>query len=125
MLIPFENKKIFFAAKPVDFRQGIDGLSTLINNEQNTHIYDGSIYVFHNANKDKIKCLFWDDNGFVVYYKRLDKCKFKFQAMMNSMETITQNDLKIILSGFEPRTIEQKPIKSNRDYAKRFLEHKA
>lgn len=102
MLIPYENKNIFIASEPADFRQSIDGLSDYIIKMNGTHLHDGSIYVFYNKNLDKIKCLFWDRNGFVLYYKRLDKCRFKVKKMMRAIEKITPNQLEILLSGFEP-----------------------
>ena len=114
MLIPYENKKIFIASKPVDFRMSIDGLSTFIQREKNTHIHDGSIYVFYNKDLDKIKCLFWDRNGFVLYYKRLDKCTFKIKNMLNQIEQISAEDLEILLSGFESKPME---------YSSRLLKH--
>lgn len=109
MLIPYENKQIFMAAKPVDFRMSIDGLSAFIQGQNGTHIHDGSIYVFYNTHRDKIKCLYWDRNGFVLYYKRLDKCKFKFRDMMSSIETISAEDLEILLSGFDPQHVLTQP----------------
>ena len=102
MLIPYENRSIFIASKPVDFRMSIDGLSSFIQRQMHTHLQDGSVYVFFNAARDKLKCLFWDGNGFVLYYKRLVGCKFKLQEMLNEVETITATDLEILLSGFEP-----------------------
>ena len=110
MLIPYENKQIFIASKPVDFRLSIDGLSTFIQKEHNAHLHDGSIYVFYNRHRDKIKCLFWDRNGFVLYYKRLDKCKFKMKEMLREVESITAEELEILLSGFEPKPVERKQI---------------
>ena len=109
MLIPYENKKIYLASNPVDFRMSIDGLSELIQKEKSTYLHDGSIYVFYNRNQDKIKCLFWDRNGFVLYYKRLDKCTFKFKKMLNAIEDITPDELNILLSGFEPEPLAKQP----------------
>lgn len=105
MLVPYENRKILIASEPVDFRMSIDGLSSFIQKENGQHLYDGSIYVFYNTHKDKIKCLFWDRNGFVLYYKRLDKCKFKFRKMLHRMEDITPEELEIILSGYDPQHV--------------------
>ena len=102
MLMKAENKKIFIAQKPVDFRMSIDSLARFISQENKTHLYDGSIYVFHNLHQDKIKCLFWDKNGFVLYYKRLDKCKFRFRKMLNSIENIDSDELNTLLAGLEP-----------------------
>src|ERR1017187_5714020 len=109
MLIPYENENIFIASKPVDFRMSIDGLSTFVQHEKSAHLHDGSIYVFYNTAQDKIKCLFWDRNGFVLYYKRLDKCKFKFKKMLNSIESISAEDLEILLSGFSPLEQQHQP----------------
>ncbi len=101
MLIPHENKKILIASEPVDFRLSIDGLSSFIQNQNSGHLYDGSIYVFYNKHRNKIKCLFWDRNGFVLYYKRLDQCTFKVKKMLNAIEHITSSDLEVLLSGFD------------------------
>lgn len=110
MLIPYENCSIFMASKPVDFRMSIDGLSNFIQQQKGTHLHDGSIYVFYNSHRDKIKCLFWDRNGFVLYYKRLDKCKFKFKKMLSSIEDISPEELEILLSGFEPIHTERQAV---------------
>lgn len=110
MLIPYENKQIFIASKPTDFRMSIDGLSNFIQKEHNAHLHDGSIYVFYNKHRDKLKCLFWDKNGFVLYYKRLDKCKFKMKEMLHEVENITAEELEVLLSGFEPKPVERKQI---------------
>jgi transposase len=110
MLIPYENRAVFIASKPMDLRLSIDGLSRFIQQKNETHIHDGSIYVFYNTNRDKIKCLFWDGNGFVLYYKRLDKCKFKVREMLHEVENISPEELVILLSGFEPKQIERHPL---------------
>ena len=106
MLIPYENKQIYIASKPIDFRMSIDGLSNFIQHQTKQHIHDGSIYVFYNKQLDKIKCLFWDRNGFVLYYKRLDKCRFKIKKMLREIECITFEELEVLLSGFESKPIE-------------------
>jgi|SRR6185312_5330321 len=109
MLIPYENRTIYIASQPVDFRMSIDGLSNFVQREQKTHLHDGSIYVFYNAHRDKMKCLFWDRNGFVLYYKRLDKCRFHIKKMLKKVEKITASELEVLLSGFEPAAIEHEP----------------
>lgn len=105
MLIPYENRDIYIASQPIDFRLSIDGLSRFIQREKSTHIHNGSIYVFYNKNLDKIKCLFWDGNGFVLYYKRLDKCRFRVKKMLRSVEQITAEELQVLLSGMSREDI--------------------
>jgi transposase len=108
-MLTLEKKKIYIAAQPVDFRMSIDGLSSIIQKDRGSHIHDGSIYVFYNGNKNKIKCLFWDNNGFVLYYKRLDNCKFKFKIMTKNMDSLTTEELHVLLSGYDPAFVERKP----------------
>ncbi len=119
MLIPYENRQVFISSQPVDIRMSIDGLSAFVRNQNHTSLHDGSLYVFYNRNLDKVKILFWDRNGFVVYYKRLDKCKFILSKMLNAMEAITAEDLEILLAGFEPKHF---PKDST---VRSILEHKA
>jgi transposase len=102
MLIPTNDKKIYIASQAIDFRMSMNGLSELIQKNKSTNIYDGSIYAFFNKAQDKIKCLFWDKNGFVLYYKRLEGTKFKFMKLSKDLQSLTSQDLQVILSGYDP-----------------------
>lgn len=115
MLMNLENKKIFIASQPIDFRMSIDSLSTMIQNNKKTYLHDGSIYVFYNRFHDKIKCLFWDKNGFVLYYKRLDRCKFKFDKMPKDLTSLTPEQLETILAGYDPSKAQK--------YESKLIEH--
>lgn len=84
MLRLAENTRVYVAAKSVDFRKAIDGLAALIVEQFETPVNDGSVYVFYNRDCDRIKCLFWDKNGFVLYHKRLERGRFKFGKASDS-----------------------------------------
>ncbi len=99
MLTLTNKNKIYIASEPVDFRKSIDGLSQFIEDNQKAVVHDGSIYVFYNKNLDKIKCLFWDNNGFVLYYKRLDHTKFSVKSKLIESGKLTSKDLVLLLSG--------------------------
>lgn len=103
MLAVLENKRIFIANEPVDFRLGLQGLSDIVINEKKQSIYDGSLYVFFNRQFDKIKILTWDLNGFVLYYKRLDKLKFKVEKLSKGITTLTYPELENLLAGLNPK----------------------
>ena|ERR1700733_7801081 len=109
-MLAITTQKIFIASQPIDFRMSIDGLSSYIHSSKKTFIHDGSIYVFYNKNRDKVKCLFWDKNGFVLYYKRLDQCKFKIGLMKGNLQTISPEELQALLSGLEPIKDTKKPL---------------
>jgi transposase len=56
-----------------DFRKGFDGLSGLVRNELERNPASGEVYVFINRRRNRIKLLHWQQGGFVLYYKRLEK----------------------------------------------------
>ena len=73
---------VYLYRAPVDFRKSFKGLAVLVEQELGHNPFDGHLYVFTNRHRNKIKCLFWEDNGFVLYYKSLseDKCLWPKQS---------------------------------------------
>ena len=65
--------RIYFATELVDMRNGIDGLRAIVEGTLLHDAYDGHLFVFVGKSKDKVKILFWDRSGFVLYMKRLDR----------------------------------------------------
>jgi transposase len=73
--------RIHFATALVDMRNGIDGLRALVEGALKKDPYDGHLFVFVGKSKDKVKILFWDRNGFVLYLKRLERGRFQLPAV--------------------------------------------
>ena len=69
--------KIFLYGKPCDMRKGFDGLSGLVQNEMSLNPTCGYLFVFFNSPRTHVKILYWDRDGFAIYYKRLEKGNFK------------------------------------------------
>ena len=69
--------RIYFATELVDMRNGIDGLRGIVEAALKKDAYQGHLFVFVGKAKDKVKILFWDRNGFVVYLKRLERGRFQ------------------------------------------------
>ena len=63
--------KVYLYRKPVDFRKGHHGLGAIIEQELAHDPFSGTRYVFIHRQHNKLKALFWEDNGFVLYYKAL------------------------------------------------------
>jgi transposase len=59
--------RIYFATELVDMRNGIDGLRAIVEAALKKDAYQGHLFVFVGKAKDKVKILFWDRNGFVLY----------------------------------------------------------
>ena len=64
--------KFLIKISPIDMRKSIDGLSCLVKNELNMSPISNNIFIFFNKFRDKVKILYWDRNGFIVHYKRLE-----------------------------------------------------
>jgi transposase len=96
-----DGTRIYVATIPVDFRKAINGLAALIMEQFETPVNDGSVYIFYNREKDRVKCLYWDKNGFVLHHKRLDRGKFKFGKSKSGAEVITEQQLSWLLAGLD------------------------
>ena len=60
-----------------DMRKGFDGLSGLVSQEMRRSPMDGSVYMFINRRKDRMKLLVWESGGYMLYYKRLEQGQFE------------------------------------------------
>lgn len=69
--------RIYVAVEPVDMRQGHDGLAGIVRSQWQLDLYGGHLFVFIGRKLDRCKILFWDRGGFVLYYKRLERGRFR------------------------------------------------
>lgn len=99
MLKLHKETRIYIADRPVDFRKAIDGLSMLVVEQFSESATSGSVYVFYNRHYDRVKCLFWERNGFVLYQKRLEQGRFKIQSQ--EKVCISQQQLDWLLAGLD------------------------
>lgn len=106
MLSPPSAAKIFLATEPVDMRRGHDGLCALVRGKFDLDPYSGQVFVFVGKRGDRIKALFWDRGGFVLYYKRLARGRFQAPrpgAGADHVE-LDPTQLAMLLGGFDLRT---------------------
>ena len=68
---------IFLHTAPTDMRKSFDGLTGLVRNTFGSDPTDGSLFLFVNKRRDRIKALWWDGDGFVLWYKRLEQGTFE------------------------------------------------
>ena len=92
--------QVFLYQDVVDFRRGHRGLSSLIEHELGHDPFSGSLYVFANRQRNKIKCLFWEGNGFVLYYKALAEEKFHWPQADQELITLNGEQLNWLLEGY-------------------------
>jgi transposase len=98
---------ILFASKPVDFRKSFDGLCGVVRNNLGCDPADGTLYVFYNRRRDRIKLLVWDSDGFWLHYKRLEIGTFEIPQFKPQAERIvlTNLQLDLLLKGVQLTSI--------------------
>lgn len=109
MLRLTENTRIYVASSAIDCRKAINGLAALVVEQFEMAPNDGSVYVFYNRAADRVKCLFWDKNGFVLYHKRLERGRFKLGKSADDSYTITHQQLDWLLAGLDFKLMAEFP----------------
>ncbi len=93
--------KIYLYRDPVDFRKQSAGLAAIVEQELGHNPFDGGLYAFSNRQRNKIKCLFWEDNGFVLYYKSLAEEKFLWTKKGEEVVALTGQQINWLLDGYD------------------------
>ncbi len=100
MIRPNKSTPAYLYAGVVDMRKSIDGLAALVENNLELNPMEDAVFVFCNRGRDKIKILYWENNGFVLWYKRLEKQRFKWlKGAEESSEKISGYRLNQLLDG--------------------------
>jgi transposase len=98
-------KQVHLAPGATDLRKSIDGLSAIVSAVFELDPFSDQWFVFCNKQRDKLKILRWETNGFWLYYRRLEKGRFKWPAQSGPALCISRRQLQWLLDGL---TIEQK-----------------
>lgn len=100
MLFGF-SEKIWFYRQVVDFRKQMNGLMLIAADQLKLDPTSGQLFVFRNRSGNKIKLLWYDRNGFVLTYKRLEKGKFCFPGFGDDVWKLSKDQLAWLLSGLD------------------------
>ena len=90
---------IFLHTRPTDMRKGFDGLSGIVREAFGADPLDGSLFLFVNRRRDRLKILHFDGSGFWLYYKRLEAGTFEVLACDDPCIEIDTTQLAMLLGG--------------------------
>src|SRR5476649_391531 len=71
---------IYFCIGPTDMRKGFDGLMRLAEQQAARDVLQGGLFIFVNRRRDRVKLLWWDEDGLAIWYKRLEEGSFVLPA---------------------------------------------
>lgn len=99
-MLSFGGKKVYLACGKTDMRKQINGLCGIVEGSFKLNPFDETIFVFCNRNRDRIKILEWDGDGFWLYFKRLEKGHFRWPSTGEEATiTLSGEELSILLGG--------------------------
>ena len=106
--------KIYICTMPTDMRKGFDGLSGLAEHVMKQDPLSGHLFVFRNRNRNRLKVLYWDQDGLALWYKRLEKGTFQFPTDLRPVDKdqvkaeITSSDLTLLLGGIDLASVRRR-----------------
>jgi transposase len=106
--------RILLAARPVDFRKGMDGLAALVQQALHADPFAGEVFVFRPKRADRVKILVYDGIGLVLYSKRLEAGRFCWPSPAEGVIRLTSAQLATLLEGLawsrlQPRRV-RRPV---------------
>jgi transposase len=94
--------RIWLATAPADLRKSFDTLAELVRQHLHDDPLSGHVFVFRNKRSDRVKLLYWDEDGFVIVYKRLEQGSFHFPAGAGQAGVaLRAADLAMLLDGVD------------------------
>jgi transposase len=100
--------RIWLATRPTDLRKSFDTLAELVRQQLQGDPLSGQLFVFRNKRADRIKLLYWDEDGFVILYKRLEAGTFRFPRADAAGVEIRAADLQMLLDGIDLESVKRR-----------------
>ncbi len=107
MIGPSGAVRVMVATRPVDFRKGAEGLAALVREQMRTDPFSGVVYVFRAKRTDRIKLVFWDGTGLVLYAKRLEDGEFRWPKVQDGVMRLSSAQLGALLEGLDWRRVHE------------------
>lgn len=102
------NLRYFLCCRTVDMRNGFDGLAGIVRNHLKKDPISGDIFIFMNKTRTHIKLLYWDGDGFALFYKRLERGRYALPAHHELSKQIKREELLMLLEGLSFDAMRQK-----------------
>ncbi len=98
-MLRFDGKAVYLACGHTDMRKSINGLAARVEGSFGLNPFDEALFVFCNRNRNRIKILEWDGDGFWLYFKRLEKGRFRWPSGEESTMLLSCDELSTLLKG--------------------------
>lgn len=102
-------QRIFVYQSACDMRRSFDRLAAMVEHELHCDVMQGDYFLFSNRRRTMVKLLYWDGDGFAIWYKRLERGRFRVGAKAE----LDRAELSLLLEGVEARELRRLPRYKN------------
>jgi transposase len=101
--------RVWICAQPADLRKSFDALAALVRDWLGCDPLSGHIFVFRNKAADRVKLLVWEEDGYAIWYKRLERGTFRFprSADAHPRVEVRAADLVMLLQGIDLSSVKR------------------
>ena len=104
-----QNVRYFLYRGSADMRCTFNGLSNIVRGEIQQSPLSGDLFIFFNKRRDQVKLLIWDNDGYLIYHKRLEKGSFEVPKVQDESEAlVSAEQLQLILQGIELKSVQHR-----------------
>jgi transposase len=110
-----QAENIYLACGYTDMRKSIDGLAALVQQSFKLDLFSNSLFLFCGNKCDRLKALYWEGDGFVLLYKRLENGRFQWPRNEAEVRKLTNQEFRWLLEGLslkQPKAVQKVNIKN-------------
>ena len=102
--------RVFLCTSPTDMRKGFDTLAVLVREGLGYDPLSGQLFLFVGKRRDRLKILYWDRDGYALWYKRLEQGTFRMPVARPETASIElkASELAMLLEGIDLRSIKRR-----------------
>ena len=93
--------RVYIACGYTDLRRGIDGLAELVRQQFQLDPFSNTLFLFCGRKRDRIKALYWEGNGFLLLYKRLEQGVYQWPRSENEARELTAQQYRWLMEGLK------------------------
>lgn len=110
MLTISAQTRIFLALEATDMRKGFDGLCGLVSDSLKQDPLSGTLFLFINRRRDRMKVLYWDGDGLAIWYRRLEQGTFQVPTKSEAVHSleIRSDEFTMLLRGIDMSSIKRR-----------------
>jgi transposase len=101
---------VYLVSRPVDLRNGFDGLAAKAQQMVGADPFAGHLFLFRGKRGDYLKALYWDGSGLCLFAKRLEKGRFVWPPIVDGALTLTPAQLALLIEAMDWRRTVAPPV---------------